>query len=306
MLQPVWTADRAAATRSSRMTGTPRCGSGIVCPYSLDVPGGVQCHVRRPRRGAARARATPSRCSPRPTTTRPSGVRHPGRAGAGRAVQRLGGPGDVRAGVLRPGPPLARRERLRRPAPARAHRRSACRCWLCMVAEGPIVATFHTATERSRALQRVRGLARPLMEKVTARIAVSPLARRVQVEHLGGDAVEIPNGVDVAAFARGPLLPGYPRPRPDDRLPRAVRRAAQGDAGAARRAAARSRRTGPTCGCSSSAGATPTRCAGPPDRRGRRASTSSGAVDDATRRPRCARSTLLRAATWAGRASGWS
>ncbi|MGH3569780.1 MAG: glycosyltransferase family 4 protein, partial [Pseudonocardia sp.] len=50
------------------------------------------------------------------------------------------------------------------------------------------------------------------MEKVTARIAVSPLARRVQVEHLGGDAVEIPNGVDVELFARGPLLPGYPRP----------------------------------------------------------------------------------------------
>jgi phosphatidylinositol alpha-mannosyltransferase len=50
------------------------------------------------------------------------------------------------------------------------------------------------------------------MEKVTARIAVSPHARRVQVEHLGGDAVEIPNGVDIDAFAEGPTLPGYPRP----------------------------------------------------------------------------------------------
>jgi len=46
---------------------------------------------------------------------------------------------------------------------------------------------------------------------VTARIAVSPMARRVQVEHLGGDAVEIPNGVDVPLFAHGPLLPGYSR-----------------------------------------------------------------------------------------------
>ena len=51
---------------------------------------------------------------------------------------------------------------------------------------------------------------RPLLEKVTARIAVSPVARRVQVEHLGGDAVEIPNGVDVPLFAEGPRLPGYP------------------------------------------------------------------------------------------------
>jgi phosphatidylinositol alpha-mannosyltransferase len=33
----------------------------------------------------------------------------------------------------------------------------------------------------------------------------------VQVEHLGGDAVEIPNGVDVGLFAHGPTLPGHPR-----------------------------------------------------------------------------------------------
>jgi phosphatidylinositol alpha-mannosyltransferase len=70
-----------------------------------------------------------------------------------------------------------------------------------LLAEGPVVATFHTATERSRALAALGGFIQPLMEKVTARIAVSPSARRVQVRHLGGDAVEIPNGVDVAALA---------------------------------------------------------------------------------------------------------
>ena len=32
-----------------------------------------------------------------------------------------------------------------------------------------------------------------------------------KVESLGSDAVEIPNGVDVAAFAEADLLPGYPR-----------------------------------------------------------------------------------------------
>jgi phosphatidylinositol alpha-mannosyltransferase len=81
-----------------------------------------------------------------------------------------------------------------------------------MIADGPIVVTFHTATERSRTLSAFSGVARLLMEKVTARIAVSPLARRVQVEHLGGDAVEIPNGVDTELFGSGPRLPGYPRP----------------------------------------------------------------------------------------------
>jgi phosphatidylinositol alpha-mannosyltransferase len=39
------------------------------------------------------------------------------------------------------------------------------------------------------------------LEKISARIAVSEYARRTLVEHLGGDAVVIPNGVDVDFFA---------------------------------------------------------------------------------------------------------
>jgi phosphatidylinositol alpha-mannosyltransferase len=49
-------------------------------------------------------------------------------------------------------------------------------------------------------LQVVYPLLRPGLEKLLARIAVSEDARRTVVEHLGGDAVVIPNGVDVAAF----------------------------------------------------------------------------------------------------------
>ncbi len=79
------------------------------------------------------------------------------------------------------------------------------------LADLPVVATFHMATTRSWALAAAHGLLQPPMEKITARIAVSPLARRVQVEYLGGDAVEIPNGVDVALFAGAAPLPGYPR-----------------------------------------------------------------------------------------------
>jgi phosphatidylinositol alpha-mannosyltransferase len=52
----------------------------------------------------------------------------------------------------------------------------------------------------------------PFLEKVSGRIAVSAAARRLQVEHLGGDAVEIPNGVAVDRYARAEPLPGYPRP----------------------------------------------------------------------------------------------
>jgi phosphatidylinositol alpha-mannosyltransferase len=51
-------------------------------------------------------------------------------------------------------------------------------------------------------------LLRPSMEKISARIAVSEDARRTLVEHFGGDAVVIPNGVYVDRFANA-------QPRPE-------------------------------------------------------------------------------------------
>ncbi|WP_185061328.1 glycosyltransferase [Pseudonocardia eucalypti] len=184
---------------------------GIVCPYSFDVPGGVQNHVLDLAR-ALRALG------------HEVGVLAPAEAGgelpefvtpAGRA---MGVRYNGSVARLTFGPVAYARVRrwladhdfdvlhLHEPiAPS-----------LSMialgVADGPIVATFHTATVRSRALATFQGVLRPLLEKITARIAVSPLARRVQVEHLGGDAVEIPNGVDVAFFERARPLPGYPVP----------------------------------------------------------------------------------------------
>jgi phosphatidyl-myo-inositol alpha-mannosyltransferase len=82
---------------------------------------------------------------------------------------------------------------------------------VCMIAKGPIVATFHAATTRSKWLAAVGPMARPWLERISGRIAVSDFARRVQVEHLGGDAVIIPNGVHVDGFAHGPSLPGCTR-----------------------------------------------------------------------------------------------
>ena len=81
----------------------------------------------------------------------------------------------------------------------------------CMIHDGPMVATFHAATARSRFLSMFDTVLQPFLEKITGRIAVSPAARKVIVEHLGGDAVVIPNGVAVAHFAAAEPLPGYPR-----------------------------------------------------------------------------------------------
>ncbi|WP_345607663.1 glycosyltransferase family 4 protein [Pseudonocardia adelaidensis] len=184
---------------------------GIVCPYSLDVPGGVQAHVvglaaALERLGHAVSVLAPAgEGTPVPTFVTPAG-------------RSLGVPYNGSVARVAFGPLTYARTRrwlaehtfdvlhLHEPTTVSVS------VLALLAAEGPIVATFHTSTERSRALAAFGGVLRPLMEKVTARIAVSPLARRVQVEHLGGDAVEIPNGVDVAAFAEGPPLAGYPRP----------------------------------------------------------------------------------------------
>jgi phosphatidylinositol alpha-mannosyltransferase len=50
-------------------------------------------------------------------------------------------------------------------------------------------------------MQAAYPVVRPSLEKISARIAVSEDARRTLVEHLGGDAVVIPNGVFVDTFA---------------------------------------------------------------------------------------------------------
>lgn len=184
---------------------------GIVCPYSLDVPGGVQSHVMDLARALRRlghevdVLAPADEDSPVPDFVTP----------AGRA---LGIPYNGSVARLSFGPRSYAKARrwirdhdfdvlhLHEPtAPSLA-------MLALMEADGPIVATFHTSTTRSRALTAFQPFLQPFLEKITARIAVSALARRVQVQHLGGDAVEIPNGVDVGFFADAQPLPGYPRP----------------------------------------------------------------------------------------------
>jgi phosphatidyl-myo-inositol alpha-mannosyltransferase len=77
-------------------------------------------------------------------------------------------------------------------------------------ARGPMVATFHAANPRSRLMAMLQSPLQVQLEKLNGRIAVSPAARKTIVEHLGGDAVLIPNGVHVERFATAQALPGWP------------------------------------------------------------------------------------------------
>jgi phosphatidylinositol alpha-mannosyltransferase len=66
----------------------------------------------------------------------------------------------------------------------------------------PVVATFHSAMLRSRALQAAHPLLRPSLEKIRGRITVSEEARETVRRYLYAESFIIPNGVHVDRFAR--------------------------------------------------------------------------------------------------------
>ena len=184
---------------------------GMVCPYQWDVPGGVQYHVRdlaRTMRGMGHHVEVLA------PAEHEEALDDEWMTWAGRA---LPVPYNGSMASMQFGPVSAARVRrwlrdghfdvvhVHEPATPSVS------LTVCMIAEGPIVATFHAATTRSKWLAAVAPMIRPWLERIAGRIAVSDFARRVQVEHLGGDAVIIPNGVHVAAFADGPTLPGLAR-----------------------------------------------------------------------------------------------
>jgi phosphatidylinositol alpha-mannosyltransferase len=182
---------------------------GLVCPYSWDVPGGVQEHIRDLAEALIDLGHTVSVISPADDDSVLPGYVVP----AGRAVAV---PYNGSVARLSFGPLSANRVRrwirdgnfdvLHVHEPA-APSLSLIACW---VFDGPIVATVHGATTRSRALHAAEPMLRSALEKVSGRIAVSEAARTTLVHHLGGDAVLIPNGVTVSRFEKAEPLAGWP------------------------------------------------------------------------------------------------
>lgn len=186
---------------------------GMVCPYSFDVPGGVQSHVLQL---AEVMRAAGNEVSVLAPTSADAHATLPDYVVSGGKAVPIPYNGSVAR--LRFGPATHRmvKKWLRHGDFDVLHLHEPNAPSLSMlalnIAEGPIVATFHTSTTKSLTLSVFQGILRPLHEKIVGRIAVSDLARRWQMEALGSDAVEIPNGVDVASFAEASPLDGYPRP----------------------------------------------------------------------------------------------
>ncbi len=184
---------------------------GIVCPFSWDVPGGVQAHVRDLAVHLIAAGHDVSVLAPGDEDT----ITEPYVTSVGRALPVRHNGSVARVAF---GPVSASRVRrwIREGEFEVMHVHSPISpsigmvaCWAAL---GPIVATFHASYEgRVRSMVAGYGLLSATLEKVQARIAVSEEARRTIVQHLGGDAVLIPNGVDTQRFARAQPLPGRGR-----------------------------------------------------------------------------------------------
>jgi phosphatidyl-myo-inositol alpha-mannosyltransferase len=176
---------------------------GLVCPYSFDVHGGVQSHVREL---AAALR----------TLGHDVAVLAPGERAAdlppyvtttGRTVAM---PYNGSVARVSFGPLVAGRVRrwlaegqfdvvhIHEPATPSV---SVLALW---AARAPLVATFHTASERTRTLETSAAtFLRAGLAKLDAHVVVSEEAERTMARYLDADALVIPNGVDTRRFAAG-------------------------------------------------------------------------------------------------------
>lgn len=186
---------------------------GLVCPYSFDVPGGVQLHIRDLAEYLIGRGHDVSVLAPAEEDTElPEYV-----VSAGRAV-----PIRFNGSVARLsfGPIVANRVQdwlddgdfdvlhLHEPA---APSLSLLALWAAQV---PVVATFHSSQARLGALRAAQPLLQPGLDKISARIAVSTAAHETMASSVGGTTLVIPNGVYVDRFCPGEDAVQDPAQRP--------------------------------------------------------------------------------------------
>ena len=175
---------------------------GIVCPYGWDTPGGVQSHVGDLAQYLIRQGHFVSVLAPAiDEENLPDYVTSAGRPIAipynGAVARVLFGPiafSRVRQWIANGNFDVLH---LHEPAIPSI---SLLACW---AAEGPMVGTFHAAAKRQKVTFAVAPILEPVIEKLTARIAVSEAARETLTEHLETDAIVVPNGIYTDLYRDG-------------------------------------------------------------------------------------------------------
>ena len=167
---------------------------GLVCPYSWDVPGGVQNHIRdlaeylinNGHHVEVLAPATESEDLPDYVVNAGRSVSIPYNGAVARVLFGVGANSRVRSWINDGDFDLLH---LHEPAIPSL---SLLACW---AGEGAMVGTFHAAAKYQKAIVAIGPILEPVIEKLSARIAVSESARLTLTAHLETDAIVIPNGI---------------------------------------------------------------------------------------------------------------
>lgn len=182
---------------------------GMVCPYGWDTPGGVQIHIKELAEFLIDLGHQVSVFAP---VSDESATKEPYLVSAGRPVSI---PFNGAVARILFGPVASSRVRqwiaggefdllhLHEPAIPSL---SLLACW---AAEGPMVGTFHAASPKQRAILAIGPILEPVLEKLTARIAVSEMARATLKDHFETEAVVIPNGINAGKFDHANVNPDW-------------------------------------------------------------------------------------------------
>jgi len=175
---------------------------GIVCPYSWDVPGGVQNHIRdlaeflinNGHYVEVLAPATESVDLPEYVVNAGRAVSIPYNGAVARVLFGVGANSRVRSWINDGDFDLLH---LHEPAIPSL---SLLACW---AGEGAMIGTFHAAAKYQKAIFAIGPILEPVIEKLSARIAVSESARLTLTAHLETDAIVIPNGIYADNYRNG-------------------------------------------------------------------------------------------------------
>lgn len=167
---------------------------GLVCPYSWDFPGGVQNHVRdlaeflisNGHYVEVLAPATESEDLPEYVVSAGRAISIPYNGAVARILFGVVANNRVRSWIHEGNFDLMH---LHEPAIPSL---SLLACW---AGEGAMVGTFHAAAKYQKAIVAIGPILEPVIEKLSARIAVSESARLTLTAHLETDAIVIPNGI---------------------------------------------------------------------------------------------------------------
>ena len=173
---------------------------GIVCPYGWDTPGGVQIHIKELTQWLIAKGHEVSVLAP---VTDEGGHIEPWVVSAGRPIS-IPYNGAIAKVIFGPLASSRVKQWIANGDFDLLHLHEPAIPSLSLLAgwagDGPMVATFHAAANPQKVANAIGTMLDPLIERITAKIAVSEIARETLKDRFNTEAVVIPNGIDTSKF----------------------------------------------------------------------------------------------------------